>query len=779
MSVRCYFASALALSLALAGCSGSGKITPQNGLVTLDTPKSVSPGSIAAPPMARTPILPASAMQSPPSEITTKSAIQNMSYTQIPGSASYAAAAPDGSLWVLSNQPAGPDKFIWHYVNGSWTNISGMAMRISVAPDGTLYAINSAGGAYSYSGGIWTAFGGGCRDLTAAADGTLYVISNGGGADGAIWHYASGAWTQQPGSGNRLAASWDTRTYSNPAGTITPGGFYVINSLGSIYYLGASGYIQLPGGGSAIAPMNGGLFVLGYPSDPNGNALYYYDLDTPGWSAKGGTGVSISTNGSTLYVIGASSAIYASTITPSAQILVDASQIGPSISKDLLGAQSPYYLTDYTQPNDAAAFASLPLNLTTYGDGWYHWQNNTWCQPTPTNGLPANEQINSGNPNGSFDNFMSRFVQPDHLDPMIHVPIGTNPTCNGRADPSEAAAWVDYSNNTKHYGVKYWEIGFYAADQDTGDFGSPPYISNSPSTYVSIANTFAAAMKAKDSTIQTGVMISPVMGGPGPSSWDTTVLAGANADFVIFPEAANSATNPGNPSDSDLLFNAVPFMHGTLVEVKNELAAAGKQSLPVFIDVLTGNEAQNNSQQSDSITTSLYFGMAIGEIMNNGFAELTYGFNSCNTLSSVPGEYGSLNFAANTLVVNGTNCPVASGTIMPQGRAFQLAGQFASAGEHALGTTITSQPNIRGYAATQGSGYSMFLFNLDQNNATTATVGVAHASRTSFTASTLTYGKAQYDAGVGTGPVSGTLGTVGNTFSVTLPPWSMTVVKLQ
>lgn len=302
----------------LAGCSSPARrpVVPQGG-VHLITPKSLSPGLIRPAPMAKTAVLPASAMRTPvSSRRQVRSDIQGLSYSQIPGSASYAAAAPDGSLWVLSDQPSGPDKYIWHYANGAWSNISGLATRIAVAPNGTLYAINSGGGAYAFSNGAWSAFGGGCRDLAAAADGSLYVISNGGGADGAIWHYASGNWTQQPGSGNRLAASWDSQTYSNPGGTITPQGFYVINSLGSIYYLGSNGYIQIPGAASAVAPMRGGLFALGYPNDPNGNVLYYYNLANATWGTKGGSGASISTDGFTLYIVSASGAIYYSTIVP-------------------------------------------------------------------------------------------------------------------------------------------------------------------------------------------------------------------------------------------------------------------------------------------------------------------------------------------------------------------------------------------------------------------------------------------------------------------------------
>ncbi len=102
-------------------------------------------------------------------------------WQQIPGSGAFAAAAQDGSLWVLSDQLAGADKFIWHYVSGVWTNIAGMASRLAVAPNGTLYAINSAGGAYVYnsSSGTFSSLGGGCSDLTVAKDGSLYVLSNG------------------------------------------------------------------------------------------------------------------------------------------------------------------------------------------------------------------------------------------------------------------------------------------------------------------------------------------------------------------------------------------------------------------------------------------------------------------------------------------------------------------------------------------------------------------------------------------------------------------------
>jgi hypothetical protein len=74
------------------------------------------------------------------------------------------------------------------------------------------------------------------------------------------------------------------------------------------------------------------------------------------------------------------------------------------------------------------------------------------------------------------------------------------------------------------------------------------------------------------------------------------------------------------------------------------------------------------------------------------------------------------------------------------------------------------------------------LFNLDENASAAATVSIANTSKTTFSASTLMYGKAQYDQsrnGDWTGPVLQTLGAVNVPVAITLPAWSMTVLKLQ
>jgi hypothetical protein len=306
------------LALFAAGCSshGGGSALPPQMQLTM--PESVSPGSIVPPPMAVTAILPASAMQSPAGGVKPMSAIAGVTFSQIPGSASSAAAASDGSLWVLSNAPAGADKYIWHYVGTTWTNISGLANHISAAPDGSLYASNSVGGAYHYVSGTWTALGGGVSDIAAASDNSLYVLSNGqaAGNNQAIWHYTPG-WTQIPGAGVHISASFDVGAHAVPNGIVGPGGIYIVNSAGLIYYTpGTGSYVSFPGAAAQIAPSVGGIFALGYPSSGSGTPIYYYDLDNPGWTQPGGTGIGMSASATALYVISSTTAIYSTPLTP-------------------------------------------------------------------------------------------------------------------------------------------------------------------------------------------------------------------------------------------------------------------------------------------------------------------------------------------------------------------------------------------------------------------------------------------------------------------------------
>ncbi len=326
-------------------CAGHG-VTPSTSFAIPATRQSVSPAQIPVAPMAKPEI-------TPMSTVKPMDAIGPANWQPIPGTGTFIAAAPDGSIWALSDQPASADKFIYHYVNGVWTQAAGTASRLAVAPDGTLYAMNSSGGAYQYNSGTntFTPLGGGCSDITVASDGTIYVLSNGAtaGSDQAIWHYVNGAWTQAAGSGVRIAANWDTQTYNinNGGGTVAPGGVYILNSAGNIYYENTSAtFAMLPGSASAIAPTkNAGLFVLGYPSSGSGNTIFYFDLDAQNYTQPGGSAVNIATNTTFVYAVGSSNGLYYSVVTTTQGSL-------PTTFVNNSGITPAYFTITGNNPND-------------------------------------------------------------------------------------------------------------------------------------------------------------------------------------------------------------------------------------------------------------------------------------------------------------------------------------------------------------------------------------------------------------------------------------------
>jgi hypothetical protein len=152
--------------------------------------------------------------------------------------------------------------------------------------------------------------------------------------------------------------------------------------------------------------------------------------------------------------------------------------------------------------------------------------------------------------------------------------------------------------------------------------------------------------------------------------------------------------------------------------------------------------------------------------------------------------YGFQDFGTYTLFSDssggcGSESSVPAGTPFPDGRAYAILSQFAQPGSTIRNVTASPSTTVlRAYADTIGTGYGVLLFNLDENNAQTYTVALDNASQQQFTGTQIVYGKTQYDqtngnpAAFSVGPVTSSLGSLGRSFSVTLPPWSMNLVTL-
>jgi hypothetical protein len=175
-----------------------------------------------------------------------------------------------------------------------------------------------------------------------------------------------------------------------------------------------------------------------------------------------------------------------------------------------LGVASAVYDNILTSAGTGNSISNAGIKIVRYPGGSYadafHWQNYSGCD-----GI----YLASGD---NFDNWINNTVKPAGAKAIITVNYGSNLTCDGGTDPTEAATWVNYANNTKGLGIKYWEIGNEVGGN--GYYGGSgweydlhyPYNGNrnaqpalSPGAYGSNSLVIINAMKAKDPTIKCGI----------------------------------------------------------------------------------------------------------------------------------------------------------------------------------------------------------------------------------------------------------------------------------
>ena len=137
----------------------------------------------------------------------------------------------------------------------------------------------------------------------------------------------------------------------------------------------------------------------------------------------------------------------------------------------------------------------------------------------------------------NFDEFMT-LCNATGAEPHINVAYNKkDSTLQDIFDEELAAAWVKYSNITKGYGVKYWEIGNEMWNgTNFGSGGSQPKIETTQEL-ADIVISYSNAMKAIDPTIKIGV------------SWkDNNMqqlinLCGSALDFVTISNYVNGGGN--------------------------------------------------------------------------------------------------------------------------------------------------------------------------------------------------------------------------------------------
>ena len=391
----------------------------------------------------------------------------------------------------------------------------------------------------------------------------------------------------------------------------------------------------------------------------------------------------------------------------------------------------------------------------------------------------------------------SNYQWPSNFDAFANVALSSGAqafiTVNyGSGTPQEAAAWVSYSNVTKKYGFKYWEIG-------NENYGSWEYdthaIPNDPYTYAQLAQQFIAQMKAVDPSIKVGVVVidgedsyannanhpatnprtGVVHNGWTPVLLTTLKSLNVMPDFVIYHRYEQ---NPGSESDASLLQAAQAWKTaaaGLRQQLADYLGAAGANVELVATE--NNSVSYNPGKQTTSLVNGLYLADSLGNIMQTEFNGLMWWDlrnsqeTGNNNSASLYGwrQYGDFG------IISPAN------DLYPTYYAMQVMAGFARGGDQIV-TATSGYSLLSIYAAKRSNGnLSLLVINKSPTVSQAASIQL-----TGFTpqanATVTTYGIPQDTAAqTGTGsptPAVSTLNNAAATFTASFAPYSLTVISL-
>jgi alpha-L-arabinofuranosidase len=402
----------------------------------------------------------------------------------------------------------------------------------------------------------------------------------------------------------------------------------------------------------------------------------------------------------------------------------------------------------------------------------YHWQTNT-------------TRDNTWQWASNFDAF-ANVAKQTGAQAFITVNYGSG-------TPEEAAEWVRYSNITKGYGFRYWEIGNENYGPWEYDLQARPH---DPYTYAVRAKQYIQAMKAIDRTIKIGVVAvtgedsfsngytdhpatnprtNQVHHGWTPVMLTTLKSLGVTPDYVIYHRYEQA---PFTESDAGLLQSARGW---------RDDAADLRQQLTDYLGTAGARVelvcTENNSvftqpgKQTTSLVNGLFQADSIGQILQTEFNGMVWwdlrngqetGNNNDPSLYGWRqyGDYGIMSYAND---------------LYPTYYTRKLAARWSGSGDSVV-QAMSDYNLLTIYAVRRLSGVlSLMVINKSPTadlNARIRTPGFVPQSR----ATLYTYGVPQDQAartGAGNPDIATTTRSgIADPFTHTFPPYSVTVFAL-
>ncbi len=342
--------------------------------------------------------------------------------------------------------------------------------------------------------------------------------------------------------------------------------------------------------------------------------------------------------GSSAAAIAPHRANYAAAAT--ATITVNAANLIGPVDQRMFGINTAIWDSAFNTDTTRSLLQEMAVQALRFPGGSlsdeYHWatnttRNNTWTWAT------------------SFDAFAGV---------ALTTPAQVYITANyGSGTAQEAADWVRYSNITRGYNFKYWEIG-------NENFGSWEYDTHAapwdPYTYAIAFRDYMTLMKAADPTIKVGAVLvtgedsyannanhtavnprtSKVHNGWTPVLLATLKSLGVTPDFAIYHRYEQA---PGQESDSLLLQSAKSWPNdaANLRQQLNDYL--GGTSSNVELVVTEHNSVYSNpGKQTTSLVNGLFMADSLGQILKTEFRALLWWDlrNSQENNNNSPSLYG-------------------------------------------------------------------------------------------------------------------------------------------
>ncbi|WBP84751.1 cellulose binding domain-containing protein [Kitasatospora cathayae] len=444
------------------------------------------------------------------------------------------------------------------------------------------------------------------------------------------------------------------------------------------------------------------------------------------------------------------------TAASSVSVSVDAALQLATVPATGVGVNIPVYDANMNAAATPGLLSTAGINTVRYPGGShsdvYHWQ---------TGAAEGGAYVA---PNTGFDAFMGT-VRAAGAQPIITANYGSG-------TPQEAAAWVQYANVTKDYGVKYWEIGneVYGNGEYNATWEYDTHSSKSATTYADNVLQYISAMKAADPSVKIGAVLTTPgywpdgIVGPGDTmDWNHTVLsiAGSKIDFAIV-HAYPTSTSPADLLTKPQAQNA--NITGAVRSLINQYA--GSNAPNVGIAVTEANaQAYLDTSPNGLFAPDDYLTWLENGAFNVDWWDLRNG-TDCTKVTTVE---GATDYNDGGMVSSGSPCEPAVNTPFPAYYGIQMISRLGAPGD-TLVKAASSSSLLTAHAVRRANGdVDVMLINKDPNN--DATVNLSYTGFTPSSATPTVHSYLKNAHGIGTTQS-------GSPTTQTVPAYGITVVQM-